>query len=99
MVTGPLEMVIPPVPHFENVEGGWETFGVATVYLGEGEPKIHIHTSVGRYERSLTGCLREKATTYLTIEAVLLELTGLEARRVFDETTSLHLLSLDEKLP
>jgi hypothetical protein len=25
-------MMIPPVPHFENVEGGWETFGVATVY-------------------------------------------------------------------
>ncbi len=99
MVTGPREMVIPPVPHFENVEGGWETFGVATVYPGEGEPKIHIHTSVGRFERSLTGCLREKATTYLIIEAVLLELTGLEARRVFDETTGLHLLSLDEKLP
>ncbi len=22
MVTGPREMVIPPIPHFENVEGG-----------------------------------------------------------------------------
>jgi len=99
MVTGPLEMVIPPIPHFENVEGGWETFGVATVYPGEDEPKIHIHTSVGRFEQSLTGCLREKATVYLIIEAVLLELTGLDARRVFDETTDLHLLTLDETLP
>ena len=34
MVTGPEEPVIPPVPHFVMFEGGWEVFGVGTIYPG-----------------------------------------------------------------
>jgi len=91
MVTGPEEPVIPPVPHFVMFEGGWEVFGVGTIYPGEGGPHIHYHASVGRSGHALTGCLREKATTYLLVEAVVLEFTGLSARREFDQKTQLHL--------
>ena len=91
MVTGPEEPVIPPVPHFVMFEGGWEVFGVGTIYPGEGGPHIHYHASVGRSGHALTGCLREKATTYLIIEAVILEFTGLTARREFDKKTQVHL--------
>ena len=98
LVTGPEEPVIPPTPHFEEVEGAWETLGVATVYPREGEPEIHVHASAGWGERSLTGCLREKATTFLVIEAVILEFVGLDAERVLDEKSGLHLLSLDKRL-
>jgi predicted DNA-binding protein with PD1-like motif len=91
MVTGPEEPVIPPVPHFVMFEGGWEVFGVGTIYSGEGGPHIHYHASVGRSGHALTGCLREKATTYLIIEAVILEFTGLTARREFDKKTQVHL--------
>lgn len=91
MVTGPEEPVIPPVPHFVMFEGGWEVFGVGTIYAGEGGPHIHYHASVGRSGHALTGCLREKATTYLIIEAVILEFTGLTARREFDKKTQVHL--------
>ncbi len=29
------EPVIPPVPHFVMFEGGWEVFGIGTIYPGE----------------------------------------------------------------
>jgi hypothetical protein len=91
IVTGPRELTIPPKsPFVEDLEGGFETFGVATVYPGEGgEPKVHIHASFGRGERALTGCLREKAQIYLVVEAVVFELLGLSARRLFDEESGL----------
>jgi hypothetical protein len=91
MVTGPEEPVIPPVPHFVMFEGGWEVFGVGTIYSGEDGPHIHYHASVGRSGHALTGCIREKAITYLIIEAVILEFTGLSARREFDKKTQVHL--------
>jgi predicted DNA-binding protein with PD1-like motif len=91
MVTGPEEPVIPAVPHFVLFEGGWEIFGVGTIYTGEGGPHIHYHASVGRSGHALTGCLREEAVTYLIVEAVVMEFTGLTARREFDKKTQLHL--------
>lgn len=91
MVTGPEEPVIPPVPHFVMFEGGWEVFGVGTIYPGEDGPHLHYHASVGRAGHALTGCLREKATTYLIVEAVILEFTGLQGRREFDEHTQTNL--------
>ncbi|PKL69627.1 MAG: DNA-binding protein [Methanomicrobiales archaeon HGW-Methanomicrobiales-1] len=97
MVTGPEEPVIPPVPHFVMFEGGWEVFGIGTIYPGEGGPHIHYHASVGRSGHALTGCLREKATTYLIIEAVIMEFTGLKARREFDQKTQLHLPLLGDR--
>jgi predicted DNA-binding protein with PD1-like motif len=91
MVTGPEEPVIPPTPHFVMFEGGWEVFGIGTILMGEGGPHIHYHASVGRSGHALTGCLREKATTYLIVEAVILEFTGLSARREFDKKMQVHL--------
>jgi len=99
MVTGPEDPVIPPVPHFVLFEGGWEVFGVGTIYPGEGGPHIHYHASVGRSGHALTGCLREKAITYLIVEAVIMEFNGLSARREFDKKTQVHLpvLGKDEE--
>ncbi len=98
MVTGPEEPVIPPVPHFVMFEGGWEVFGVGTIYPGEGGQHIHYHASVGRSGHALTGCLREKAVTYLIVEAVVMEFTGLSVRREFDEKMQLHLPVLGKDL-
>jgi len=91
MVTGPEEPVIPPVPHFVMFEGGWEVFGVGTIYPGDDGPHIHYHASVGRAGHALTGCLREKATTYLIVEVVILEFSGLKGRREFDKHTQTNL--------
>jgi len=98
MVTGPEDPVIPPVPHFVLFEGGWEVFGVGTIYPGEGGPHIHYHASVGRSGHALTGCLREKAITYLIVEAVIMEFNGLSARREFDKRTQVHLPVLGKEV-
>jgi hypothetical protein len=95
IVTGPEEPVIPPSPHFVQFGGGWEVLGIATVYPGEDGPAIHLHGSVGRGDQALTGCLRGRAETYLVMEVVILELTGLTVRRNRDGSTGLVLPDFD----
>jgi predicted DNA-binding protein with PD1-like motif len=97
-VTGPEQPVIPPVPHFVNFDGGWETFGMATVYPSPDGLKLHIHSALGRGEQALTGCIRERASVYLTVEMVIFEFSDLKAARTWDKKTELFLLSLEKKL-
>jgi uncharacterized protein len=91
MVTGPEEAVFPPDPHFVMFEGGWEMVGIGTITMEDGSPAIHFHTSVGRAGHALTGCLREKAVTYIVAEAVILEFSGISIVRQFDEKTQVNL--------
>ena len=97
-VMGPEETTIPPVPHWEEYQSAWETFGIATIYPSSSGPKLHIHSSLGRGRDSMTGCLREKARVYLVVEAVLLELIGLKATRDYDPSFGFNLLSMDKTL-
>ncbi|MGA9098214.1 MAG: DUF296 domain-containing protein [Methanotrichaceae archaeon] len=98
IVTGPESPVIPPIQHFEDFNSAWEVFGMATIYPSSGGSGLHIHSSLGRGREALTGCIRERASTYLIVEIVLFEFSGLSARRIFDERTGLYLLSLENRL-
>jgi predicted DNA-binding protein with PD1-like motif len=91
IVTGPKEPVLPPNPLYESYEGCWEVFGFATITPGKEQPHIHIHASVGKGNNALTGCLREKATTYIIVEAVIIEIAGVEISCQRDPTTGLEL--------
>jgi hypothetical protein len=91
LVTGPEDLVIPPEPHYVMFEGGWEMVGIGTIYPGDDGPAIHYHATVGRAGHALTGCLREKAVTYIVAEAVILEFTGLDIHRGLDEKTGVSL--------
>jgi predicted DNA-binding protein with PD1-like motif len=95
MVTGPEEPVIPPIPHMVKFGGGWEVVGMATAYPGEDGPAIHLHGSIGRGDRALTGCLRDRAETYLVMEVVILELMDLPVQRTRDGKTGLILPDFD----
>ena len=97
-VTGPEKPVIPPTSHFEAFDSAWEVFGMATVYPSATGPKIHMHSSMGRGRAALVGCIRDKSSVYLIVEAVLIEFKGLDARREMDERTGLYLLSLCKSL-
>ncbi|HNY35637.1 MAG TPA: DUF296 domain-containing protein [Methanothrix soehngenii] len=97
-VTGPTSPVIPPTPNFEAYDSAWEVFGMATVYPSVQGPNLHIHSAMGRGRQSLTGCIRDKAGVYLVVEAVLFEICGLAAERVWDEKMRLCLLSLKNQL-
>lgn len=99
IVTGPKEPVIPPTPRHEEIFGGWELFGFATIYPGEEGPSIHIHTVAGSGIRSLAGCLREKAEVYVVIEAIITEFIGISAKRILDDKTGVDLPVFDQVLP
>jgi uncharacterized protein len=97
-VTGPQQPTIPPVPHWEEYQDGWEVFGMATIYPSAEGPRLHIHASMGKGREALLGCVRDSARVYLVVEVVLLEFSGLNIRREWDEKTELYLPSLEEKL-
>jgi len=91
IVTGPNVLCLPPDPHFESFSGGWEVIGMATITPGSNGPHVHIHASIGRGEKVLTGCLRGEITTYIVIEAVVTELIGVDAHRETDPVTGMCL--------
>lgn len=99
IVTGPKDLCLPPDQHFESFTGGWEVIGMATITPDTNGPHLHVHASIGRGERVLTGCLRGVITTYIVIEAVITELTGVDMQREPDPVTGLCLPVLKHEKP
>jgi hypothetical protein len=91
IVTGPKEPVLPPDPSFESYEGGWEVFGFASITPGQNGPRLHYHASIGRNQQVLTGCLRERATVYIIVEVLIVEISGSTVTRRKDTVTGLEL--------
>jgi hypothetical protein len=94
IVTGPEILRLPPDPHFESFSGGWEVIGMATITPDNNHPHIHLHASIGRGGRVLTGCLRGEIITYIVIEAVITEIIGVDVQREQDPVTGLYLPTL-----
>lgn len=91
MVTGPVQPVVPPGYWFESYAEGWEVIGLGTIARGHGGPHIHLHASVGKHRQALTGCLRERATAYLVIEAIIIEMVGIGLTRHLDPVAGIEL--------
>ncbi len=94
LVTGPKKPVIPPQPNKLTFKDGWEVMGIGTVFVNSAGPQIHIHNSMGKKNKVMTGCLRGKSEVFLVIEAVLLELKGIKASKEIDPQTGLNLLRI-----
>ena len=93
LVTGPKNPVIPPQPNKMAFKDGWEVMGIGTIFTNAAAgPQIHIHASMGKKNKVLTGCLRGKSKVFLVIEAIVLELKGIKASKEIDPKTSLNLL-------
>ncbi|MEM2124207.1 MAG: DNA-binding protein, partial [Methanolinea sp.] len=56
-----------------------------------GRPRVHLHAGAGRGTRAVTGCVRDAAEVYVVVEAVILEVAGIETERVPDPLTGLSL--------
>jgi len=91
LVTGPEQMALPPTPHWEEIDGGWEILGLGSISWGEDGPHIHLHSAAGRGAHSLAGCLRDQAKVYIVVEAVIIEIAGIHAVRSPDLATGLQL--------
>ncbi len=94
LVTGPKHPVIPPQPNKVVFKDGWEVMGLGTLFTNSQGPQIHIHASMGKKNKVLTGCLRGNSKVFLVIEAILLELKGVKAHKEIDPATGLNLLKI-----
>jgi predicted DNA-binding protein with PD1-like motif len=61
----------------------------------DGKPVLHIHASLGRGEKVITGCLRPGVKTWLVGEAIIYEITDSSARRLPDERSGFDLMEID----
>ena len=94
LVTGPKKPVIPPKPNEVRFKDGWEVMGIGTIFVNSKGPQIHIHSSMGKKNRVLTGCVRGKSKVFLVIEAIVFELIGVKASKGIDTKTGLNLLNI-----
>ncbi|MCE5194613.1 MAG: DUF296 domain-containing protein [Nitrospiraceae bacterium] len=94
IVVGPDKDVVPPVPVWKNLREVHEVVGFGTIFCQDNEPKVHLHGAFGKKDMVKVGCLREKSETFLVLEAVIIEIDGVNAVREFDPESGLTLLKL-----
>lgn len=96
IVTGPRRSDdMPPDPILLPVDGAHETVGIGVLAPDEnGDPVLHIHASLGRAGKSVTGCLRPGVRTWLIAEAVIYEILGTDAARKMDKDSGFILLDM-----
>ncbi len=97
IVTGPRKPVLPPEPTWTSFSEAWEVLGFGTVLWENDQPKIHLHVALGKGEKTLLGCVRKRTEVFLTVEAVITEITDIKARKKFNEKLGLSLLDFNPK--
>ena len=94
IVVGPEKDKIPPKPVWKELGESHEVVGLGTIFWEKKNPKIHFHGAFGKKNMVKIGCLREKTETFLVLEAVIIEIKGIKAKREFDPVSGLTLLKL-----
>ena len=96
IVVGPKKgNTIPPIPIVTLLEGVHEAQGIGTIIKNEqGTPKLHMHTSFGRENNTITGCIRMGVDVWRIGEVILLELNDIVATRIKDLETGFEFLEV-----
>ena len=94
-VVGPEREGMPPVPVWRGVDQSHEVVAAGTIFWEGDEPRVHCHGTYARGDSVKSGCLREDTETFLVLEAVVTEITGVVARRVLDPASGMVLLQLE----
>ena len=92
VVVGPKQEEPTVIGEFRGFVGPGEVLGVGTIYCDKKEPKLHIHTAIGKADEVMVGCPRDGTKTFLILEVTIIEIDGLNAERKLDEKTGLNLL-------
>ncbi len=93
IVVGPKKVEVPPEPVWKTFDDGREILGFGTIFRKGSEPKIHIHSAIGRGDKVNVGCVRRDAKVYLVIEAIIIEIDANVSRK-FDEKTGFDLIDI-----
>ena len=96
VVVGPKDCYnLPPEPMVTLLERVHEACGVGTIFSDEtGKPKLHMHSSFGRSENTVTGCVRMGVEVWQIGEVMIIEFTEAQARRVIDKKTNFEFLEI-----
>jgi predicted DNA-binding protein with PD1-like motif len=94
VVVGPEEEKLPPEPVWREINESSEVVGIGTIFWEGEEPKIHFHGAFGKRDMVRVGCLRGNSETFLLLEAVIIEIEGINAKRELDPESGLVLLKL-----
>jgi len=87
---GRAETIHPEIINIQNIH---EVTGTGTIFPDkDGNPSLHMHLACGRYETTITGCVRPGVKVWHVLEIVLVELINCSAKRLEDKTTGFHLL-------
>ena len=97
IVVGPEDSKeMPPQPVLLPVNGAHEVVGVGIIAPDkDGKPVLHIHASLGRSDKALTGCLRPGVSTWLVGEAIIYEILGAKAARLPDPKSGFDLMEME----
>lgn len=94
IVVGPETDTLPPTPVWKTIDESHESAGVGTIFWYRDEPRIHFHGVYGKHDTVKTGCLRELAKTFIVMEAIILEVKGVNAVRDLDPSSQMVLLKM-----
>jgi len=94
MVVGPETDELPPKPVWKELGESHEILGVGTIFWFEDEPKLHFHGAFGKKDMVKIGCLREKAETFLVLEAIIIEMEDIDAIREIDPAIGMPILKM-----
>lgn len=93
-VVGPRTEQMPPVPVWRELDESHEVVGSGTIFWQGEEPKIHFHGVYAKFDSVKAGCMRQDAETFLVLEAVVIEIKGVNAVRELDSASGMTLLKL-----
>lgn len=94
-VLGPHKKEYPPRPFWWEFDDAREIVGIGVFAWENDEPKLHLHSGIGHSSESKTGCIREKAEVYITVEAVIQEVVDVQVTRKLDERYNASLLNFN----
>ncbi|MFC1517045.1 PPC domain-containing DNA-binding protein [Candidatus Margulisiibacteriota bacterium] len=92
IVCGPKETVVPPDPIKKELKEANELVAIGSIFWEGAEPKVHLHAALGKGEKTLLGCIRKAAKVFITIEALLLEVTDVNFEKKLDPKIGLPIL-------
>jgi predicted DNA-binding protein with PD1-like motif len=94
VVVGPKTLRGPIQPQFRQFDDAREIVAVGTIFPDESGPALHLHAGIGRGDDTLVGCARGGASVFCVLEVIVIEIEGVDARRLMDDDSGLKLLRL-----
>lgn len=96
LVAGPKENITPPELVWSSFNDAHEILGIGDIFLKDGKPEIHLHAGTGRGDNVKVGCLRGESEVFMVVEAFVLELDGIFARRIEDKEQGFAPVSFEQ---